>query len=492
MEDTSSIIPQDVKVGLSKVAVPPHKEYETSLRIQISESIFEQMKSMFGHGTKDEVILYYESNVRLSGDKMQYKYVSKKRCFTKMIYYEDQVYFIPYVRKSSLEFQAAIPEKNDVTSIVIRTVIHESLILSKYKMRIALEKQAIANFGLTYAITAEVEYDQQTFVYYKQTIPVEDAFLTIFVDMCFVFLKAHNFESHLLYKVKSHNTIVDVASRVFKMFSTSYILTKSEKVVYKYDGYKGKIVTINDGTSIFYDVLHNTYECSCPALSEFKNIFFQIEIMDKIEGDEYQYVCLVDVLGGYTTTSNFQYMPRPLEVLEFFEWLRNHLKTKKNMEEPYDLILYDISGNPTKHFKMFTQREIQVDAPVETRFPYDGYIVIESDKLFKFKRPTLDVIFVNGCMEISNRVGPISNQHFVEYADKNTGNVYEVIQNPDQATYSVLRCRDDRTVPSTNEQYEAFLKELAFFRNAVNAANNTTLLTKMFKKLEEKKKPNNE
>lgn len=445
----------------------PFREYETSIRLPISETIYQHIyNSMVNEEDKNDIILYFEDDKRISNNKCQYKHINTKKCLMKILYYNDRVYFIPYVRKSSDEYLVALPEVFSVNSIIIRQVIFEGIILEDFKMRIALEKCTTNKMGLVYSLTAEVEYSQMAFVYYRNSTAVEEAFFNELINRVFIYLE--DLDTSTLFKVPDSTTIIDVASRVFKHLNSSYTPSKSEAIVFKYDGFKGKIVMTANGLS-YYDSLHNKYTGNCFALNDFRNIFFQVEVLED------NFICLVDILGGYTsnvTTNEMQHIPKPLEVMKFFDWMRDYLFTQYGLSEPYQL---ELDSVPVQQFKLFLQKPINPEALPVCNHQHDGYIIIESDKLFKCKIPTIDIVFVNGYMEVSDRVGSICNEYYPKY-DNDSKKIYEVCQKATGTGYNVLRERFDRSVPSTNEQFEAFEKELKFLRTAISASTDKKLL----------------
>ncbi len=455
-QDTN--IPKKISTGV--------KEYETSLRIGLSESTYVEMYNtkVDPDNKKETRIMYFTNGIRKNGEeRMQFKHVNNKRYMMKIVYYNDKCYFIPYVRKECIEFDSAMPEKIDaVETIIIRNVIYENVIMKDCKVRIAIERTATN--GLVYNLTAEVEYGQLQFKYFHKNVEVEDRFFQILVEECYVVFR--NMKYNSLFKKAELPQLNIIASRVFKNLYKDYNPTGSEIVVHKYDGHKARVV-MSDNRLFYSDALNNIHDGYCEALKDYKNIFFQLEVLDN------NYMCIVDILGGYTSTRSKkeqQHMPKPIDAFKFFKWMRKDLE-KKGIVEPYNLQIYDNNGKVETEFKVFTQKPIDLNNNIKTPHATDGFIIAESDKLFKYKVPTIDIVFINGFMHISGFQQAICTKYYKDYDfDKNhkdKDKIYEVQQNIDGETYIVLRQRADRHVPSTFEQLTHFRYELLLLRRCI-------------------------
>lgn len=413
--------------------------------------------------------MYFADNIRMSNGKIEYKDLKRKKNLNKIIYFKDKAYFIPYSRTESIECQSALPNFNTLQTCICRRVIYNEILMGEYKMRVALEENVDAS-GLNYIFTAEVEYNQLIFTQYTSNKFVEDEFFQIFKDhyLCHML----NIKTKDVFKFTG-NEIVDYGSRVFKSLNVYYTPASNEIKVYKLDGYKCKFANKN-GVLTYYDVKHNYCQGYCNFLDEYENIVFQGEVMDN------RVIFITDILGGFVN-GNDVHMPQPLEVLPFFEKLTEQLKMK-NIEQPFKMVLYD---KCEIEFKVFTQYEVKNDT-LPCKYPYDGYIIIQNANILKYKIPTIDVIVDKGYLKVTNRILPICDDIFENLEE---GRIYEVQQTND-LKYKILKIRYDRTNPSTNEEFEEFLKELSFLRKGIRASNSKESLEHL-KKVNNMKKSSN-
>ncbi|UHB41824.1 LEF-4 [Macrobrachium rosenbergii nudivirus] len=464
-EPTSSSTPKP-KRKLKDSDILETQEKETSINIPINREMYEKLKYIFNEISQD-VIMYFGDNYRISNERAQLKIVKTVIRKTKILYYNDTAYFIPFVRKDASEYPAAMPQKLvDVSTIILRTVIYTNTLPNTNKvMRVAVEQTSSASNASTYSLTAEVEYDQLSFYRYKFNTEVENEFFDVF--LC-------NFLPHLstlgtkdLFKPLEPDNIRNFASRIFKSMRENYICSEDEVITYKFDGHKAKI-RYSNGLMVYED--YDVY-CtgSCKVLEAYPNIAFQLEVLP----DNVMFI--TDILGGFTSnviSNKLQCFPLPLDVLEFFSWFRKHWK-ERGVCEPYKLTLNDKSG--VVEYKLYTQFPIVPGTPTTHKHPYDGYIITLNDFIIKYKVPTIDVVMKNGYLEISGMYEAICSTQYEGYENDR---IYEVRQNAN-GEYLIIRKRNDRTTPCTKEQYLAYLEELSCFRNNIKASASETSQKKL-------------
>ena len=387
---------------------------------------------------------------------------------TKIIYFKNKVYFIPYTRTESIESVAAIPEDDKITTMIFRTVLLEESLDSDFKMRVAIEEKS-SHEGMTYALTAEVEYNQRTFSMYIPNKNVEDQFFNKFEG--FLMYHLQFLETSMLYKFDS-SKLPFYGSRDFRPLHIYYSASPDEMVVYKWDGYKCKFC-YHDNILTYYDAKHNYCTGDCPILKKFENIVFQGELIL-----EHELIIITDILGGFVNNHHNLYMPQPLEVIPFFEWFKTELKKENGIEEPYKMVLYN--KNRMIVFDVMFQFKIDFQNSDELpKYPYDGYIIMQNANILKYKTPTIDVLVEKSFLKISGRIRPITDECFPHLQENK---IYEIQQKKD-GSYKILRLRYDRLCPATVEQYEKFLSELEFIRKAIRAST----LPEMCNKLEKLK-----
>ncbi|UBZ25671.1 LEF-4 [Carcinus maenas nudivirus] len=434
------------------------KEYETSINMQISKTIYSKLLND-SNIEESYLIIYFSDNIRMSKDRVESKIIQKCKAFMKIIYYNDDVYMIPYTRTESIECSSALPNLQEAKTFIHRKIINKFKLSGKYDMRIALEERCDSQ-GSSYALTSEVEYNQLDFRYYAYNKAIEDEFFANFVDVCMYYIEDIKLTD--IFKFDPNN-IMNYGSRVFQPLNSTYTTPQKEKFVHKFDGYKCKI-GIRKGVVIFYDAKHNYRSGYCTALNKFENVVFQAEIL----GDS---LVIVDILGGFKNNNRKNlHMPQPLEVLEFFKWFRDCELPRLSLKEPFDLVLTN-QGHQKKIFKVYTQYEVDPTNITPTQFPTDGYIIFERGNLHKYKIPTIDVVVECGYLKVSGKLQPITDQLFTKL-DENV--VYEVQQKPDGCSYKIMKIRYDKQTPSTAEEYAEYIKELEFFRKGIRASKSVT------------------
>ncbi|UOT91841.1 LEF-4 [Aratus pisonii nudivirus] len=431
------------------------KEYETSLRIPLTTSKYNQLMIDHSPSLLDQYpVLYLMDNIRMSKNRIEKKKLVRRKCLIKIIYFDNNAYMIPYTRTESLEFLAAIPSNTNPNVMIVRNVIFYDNIDNEHKMRVALEEN-VDSTGLKHYLTAEVEYNQHVYSYYNSNKAVEDAFFNKFTEL-FMYDLSY-IATNDLFNFNALD-LTRYGSRVFKFMNESYTSSINEQIVFKLDGYKC-VIAVSNGVLTYYDAMQNFCTGKSTILNNFNNIVFQGEVM---EGNV---IVLTDILGGFINNYDL-YMPSPMEVVPFFDWLRS-----VEGEEPYFFNL--LNQNKNTVFKVYTQKLIK-DMNAECPFKTDGYIIIQNSNIFKYKIPTIDVRVLAGHLYVDGKVDPITDENFPSLTN---GKIYEVQVRKNK--FEILKERFERIVPSNFEQYQKHIKEVSFMRTAARASESVDCLKKL-------------
>lgn len=419
-------------------------EFESSITLPIPRRIYKKILENFEH-LGNYSIFYFANGSRMSNQSIQYKQVKKRTNVLKIIILEDKFLFLPLVRKSAIEYSVGLPQPiSTVETAIDRIIIFENT-TNIYKVRISAECVLTKNNGQYYQITAEIEYAHNISYYYNSIKAAEDYLLSIFMKKLKVYVE--NIKTEHVFCFSNPKLISHVPSRKFNSFFKDYTKSKLEVKVHKFDGYKGRFY-IQNKVMYIYDDLHTNIVSSFKEFNGFENIFFQIEILKG-------HVVITDVLGGYINdniTSHSLYMPEPLDVILFFMQLKkfgifpdNVVVDLKELGMCNAIVQYPI-GSSTK----------------ESELPFDGYLIIKEDKIFKFKIPTIDVRIKNGYIQIDDKPESISPQIYPNY-DNNK--IYEIAAEKNKnnsITFKVLRERLDRHYTSTAKEVSDFFQEINF------------------------------
>ena len=109
----------------------------------------------------------------------------------------------------------------------------------------------------------------------------------------------------------------------------------------------------------------------------------------------------------------------------------------------------------------------------KTSYKTDGYIVINNYNIFKYKMPTIDVVLVEGYLQLQDQIEAISSE---KYENLEEGKIYEIeIKKcssllPNEMSFNILRKRNDRVYASTKEQFQVFLENIKYFRKNFQAS----------------------
>lgn len=452
-------------------------EFESSLRLPLHRTLFDAIQRKHGFVRKENVV-HYSNGIRISNYRVQQKIVNVQ-CSVLKIFLSSvssaenkasgvnlpshkNALFLPMIRKKATEFPSHLPQNLcDISLFIVRFILHESREKNNCTVRIAVEKHlSQSDGGGNYAFTAEVEYSESTSKIYKRLYLTEAFLLNKIFEQYGPEIRQVDFE--LVYSSVDASDMLGVPSRKFSHFTEerAYACTSDpncEIIMHKFDGYKARF--INNGSHIlFYDDLHNMITLNSSFFDFAPKIIFQCEIMKRISEDCVPSMILTDVIGAYV--QNTLFMSEPYEALKLFQ--RIDVKTK-----PIHLVVGHLGI-----YRLKTQYRIQ-NLHAKCDEATDGYLLINGNRLFKYKIPTVDVRYVDGFLHLDGTKKEICNKSFTECnldgkpASYINGAIYEIAPNGVD-NFTILRRRFDRIYTSSISQFEQFLQDTAYFRNVIS------------------------
>ena len=446
--------------------LPPLDEYESSIYIKIPHSFYEDLLKKIPP-QQIQMILYFINGVRLANHRIQYKILLSKTCILKFYHTHDSknpVLFLPLTRKHSQEFTVMMPQDiSKIETVIVRHIIMSDKLPKNYTLRISLERCFGVNGG-HYALNAEIEYDKKYYNNYTALSGVENVLMNKLKEILNMNDDFVKLDTNARFLVPSQETLFKVPSRTFSNFTEFgyFSIQRKQCVMYKFDGYKGKLAYRGDGNILYFDDLVQIQCTQSSLLSFASRIIFQVEVM---KGDENSNVnnamILVDVLGGYI--GNQLYMPEPMDVIDFFEKIN-----QSKLIKPTSLMYLPKQG----WVSVFTQYRI-TEKTLNPKYKFDGTIIINDYNIFKFKVPTIEALLLNGYLFLQDRIEALSTQTFLD-PKLEQEKIYEIALergsslDPNNISFEILRKRKDRVFPSNTLQYEDFLNNIKFMRRNTN------------------------
>lgn len=393
-------------------------EWESSIKIYMRKEQFDNLLQKLTVIAKD-VIIYFTDNTRLAHRMYQKKTLKKKEFI--LLYYKKN--FFP-VRRSISE-EVLLP-KPDFENLVIKNAIIRKILYSDNFVRINLDIE-ITDIGNKYCLCSEMEYEENSS--YSTICEKEKILMSFF----FNFLKRNNLVSELL--VLDDLTTNDIFESVPNKMKMWYNLQKNEKKywAYKWNGVKAKMCSSNFGKKIIlWEDIKNIIEIQCIEL--YKQFPFLNNLCIQLEHVNGYYV-LTEILSA-KFNSKF-YMIEPLTNIKLLAMI-------KKKYSPIELF-------PNK--QLFIQEYFDSEIPNsydESKF--DGFIVIQNEKIVKYKMPTIDMKCLKG------NVYAVNTKKFRLDIEGIPGSIYEV-----SSTFKVLRLRKDRISSGSEKEYEEFIKGCIYF-----------------------------
>lgn len=428
-------------------------ETESSLTIPITGYVETALlKRIKNDPVRSEVVVYYK-NVRITGTTVQHKVVKSRIRILKIVRTgipRRPVLFLPFTRKESIEYSAALPQDLAAVELMIyRQVLFEED-MNGIHIRIATETHNDIKHGTSKHFTAEIEYAKHAKEQYYIIHTIETILINKIMSMFGIVLI--NINNEAIFYSCDINDMVTIPSRVWAKFSEHTKFTKNDEELksFKFDGYK--VHVSNNGSSVlYYDCLEYASIIETDWFRFAKCIIFQAEMMQ----DSKSFI-IVDMIGAYIYNGGHKelFMPEPLDVLKFFDFMNNKEIIKKRIHIP---------GRGSYNLK--TQRSIKTIDDQCDEFK-DGVIVTLADNIFKYKICTIDTYMIDGMLYLEGLASSISDVVYTGYED----GVYEITPKKGVAItntitkFTILRRRYDRPYVATVKEFESFVKYAKFMR----------------------------
>lgn len=443
----------------------PLEEYESSFYIVIPQNIHKELL-VKNPSLNTEMILYYLDGTRISGDKVQCKvecdksHLLKFHCSSNI---HNPIHFLPMTRKHCQEYIVMMPQ--DISKVETLIVRHNIALEKKIKdhitIRISLER-CFGSEGGHYALTGEIEYSKKIYNNYTRLNECETILLKRLMKIAGECL--NQLDSNSRFDLPSQEILFKAPCRKFSTFKERETYSRehpnSRCSLYKFDGYKGRLLIIGNGCILYFDDLNNLQSIQSNLLSFASRIMFQIEfVQGNLDSNIYNAMIIVDIIGAYI--GNQLYVPEPMDVINFFELINRCNLIKRDL-----FVCLPIQGC----VKVFTQYKLKENTP-NSLYKYDGYIMINDYNIFKFKIPTIDALLLNGYLHLEDRKDALSNQTFTHLEENK---IYEIgpeigtSLDPTFLKFKIYRKRKDRTYSSTSAQYDSFIEDIRFLRKNMN------------------------
>ncbi|XP_057340764.1 uncharacterized protein LOC130677881 [Microplitis mediator] len=475
-------------------------EYETSVRLPISQAIFDLMIEKFSKDKFEKsLILHYNDTVfpnsdsnlypsyRLANNAFQLKQCIHRLNLLKVIVCNQDnkeslkndidigsenlitnAMFIPFTRTTAKETIAEASDKfSTVQDIIIRYTLY-----SENNIRVCVEKIS-QNQGGAYYFSAEIEYDRDyKTINYEEFTKIENSFWNLLSDK-YLPEFYHLLDTNAIYNYVELSQLLNIPCRKFSPIHQYSCNLIDYKLKYKFDGYKGRMINnnLNTDTILYWDDMHNTGEISSKFLNRFPHIIFQYEVIpDK------RWIIFTDIIG--VIFHKQLYMPEPNDVLSFFssfprQEINHPLLSDKTNCRSFKFIISindnrnnnDDDGLLKDEFSIgvqFTIRDKENEDYFSSSFiDYtDGFIIVCNNREYKYKIPTLDVRIINEMAFLDESATPIFEKKLVASFLLNPQSIYEITLRRGQVV--ILRERFERQFTSNSEEFEIFKSELEY------------------------------
>lgn len=419
-------------------------EYESSIRLPLLVDQYTDLMNRWRHGARAAYVLYFANGVRMTQVQGAYTYQHKKMMSMDRVLYvaknqSQEIQFVPLVRTAAHEVPAFRTELATVTKIIVRYVVEaSSLHDGAINFRYALE-QTCSN---EHFLACEVEYPHGYLAVYDDIVKLESHLVTKMFEL----LDPHHDTSPIWSNV-GFEELIRIPSRKFYPLHAN-VLANKFNVVVKLDGHKGRLL-LRDSDMMLYDDLMNVRVLRRMILNAPKNLVLQFEHLAQGQAQEVKLV-VTDVLGMFLNGQ--LYTPDPASAMDFIQQLEFRATCLE-----HEGVLYTFDKQ--KYLDARSSRAALA------KHKADGFILITSNVLVKWKTPTVDVQLKRGYMYLYDDPKAICGQHFTE-----PDGVYEVFQ-PSNSSYTILRERFDRPFASTVAEFQNFLSETAYMNRLVAGLN---------------------
>lgn len=376
-------------------------ECESTIMFLINKDIYDKANSDY----KDYIFVYH-NDVRISQRQVQKKhYISVDNVLG---FHDNQLF--PITRTVSEEIMEDIKKVPEMPSKITRRKI---IMLDKY--RLAFNAISCAK-GTKYTLTCEIEYDQNT------SMPI-----------------IWNLEIRLMDIMSQYLQYFDVnACRLEELFATvvpklqpfhTFNPSESYKWAYKWNGVKAKCMCHNGTAFLWKDADNIRIVSMSQSINILEKICLQVEVME-------QNIVIVEILA--MSYNNILYTNEPHTNLKCLDFLHQKLTDVPLFIDNKAVIIQQYYDSPKQEIKDYNL--------------HDGIIIMQDNKLIKWKYPTIDVKYIGDSQfAVGNTVITLHNINI----ELITGGIYEI-----SADYVILRRRNDRIACSNQQEYEIFLQAI--------------------------------
>lgn len=400
-------------------------ECESTISIPINRSLWENQLNQTNNKS-DVIFLFKTINnqiVRLHERILEKKTtLSSKRIFGLC---PESFSQYPIVRTTANETRVSL--RSDEYTII--RVTHRLLTFTDDGVRVAFNKEE-TNDGERYHIEFEIEYPESST--YHEILECESKLMLV----------ADSYEPRLSASVMALETLFSCIPNKPQMWHC-FVGDRPYVWGYKINGVKAKLMFLDDGTAYIWPDAGNV---SCLSFkiygddasivqSILQNLCLLVEVMN-------DHLVLLEAIGGEFNKKTYTLEPQT-----------NLAFMKKLHEYSFTIDTTDVATNVTKHIILQEFYKPPMDLHFnDTNDQYDGLIIVQDDLIIKWKLPTVDVMCVDGNVySIGDSTTLTLNFEGV------SGSVYEL-----SATNQILRLRTDRLASSNQQEYDVFLKSIAF------------------------------
>lgn len=425
----------------------PVYEYESSFSIKISQEWFEILKQVY-RMEKVKILWYYDDETRFTDSMFQKKKPLKPP--TRVLKLLSKNIFIPMSRTTSVEILTPVNlDFGSITAFISRyTFVHYNKTI-----RFCLESRATAHGGSFY-LCGEIEYEKEIFHNYELLMKEENTLMNL-VEQKFGHYLAVMVSEEKSYYEKNFTRIEpermsSIPSRRFSKFyqEKPLLVGNLVAIVYKFDGFKARMYCGARNQIYYLDDMKVLGQIDCSLFNTTPFLIYQMEIMTN-------HVIITDVIGTYV--GNQLYATEPLDTFRHFDYLKS-FAIGKTLDVPHWGSLTILLQNK---IDWTVNQELPTKEEMSIPLPFDGYIVISCNKIYKYKIPTIDVEMKNGSLFLRNATNALSIDVFKVDVENENG-IYEIC--PHKKSYKILRKRFDRDFASTEEDFIEFEKEREYFQ----------------------------
>lgn len=440
------------------------KENESSFGFVIKKTLCDKLFKMFNVDINraTDIIFHYSHgdqrhNRRCVNNTFQIKkYVNydKYNDNMKILYIkgDDGVkqLVVPFNRKQAEEIKDY--SHDDMTKVA--SITHRYILYNHDNIRIAIEYKFSH-----YHLVGEIEYEDIVLNNYNGLLKTEEKLWFVFRSIIMSCGFKVCMENFIIYKYVPQQVLSLIPGRKFSKFKEANFNYLYCKVMYKFNGYRG-IMFVGPDFILYSDAIGNNCKININLSNNLlMGTMFQLEIME-----EERMIIVTDILG--IMYKNKQYMPDPLEAINFLVYSKiNEKQIYIEMNRNNQKVKYLLRTQ--KYIKMnklsVTGKIDKDDIPIYKDCRVDGYILITSNKIYKFKQPTVDVEIKNGEMYASKHDKPISKRTYPALEDgvweiephcSDFCPIFKMFLDP-----KILRQRHDRSCGNTLDSITECLRE---------------------------------